>query len=278
MSKFIKHFLFIATLLIFYIFSDYFNLDLKILKFFVQEELVKEHKWPWIGLYFPIFQVVFYGTLIPTIYILLKETYKLFKSWRAQEAINANILLVWIILNFGINGILINLVSKNTIPRPRPKEIAQYMGLPGVHYWTLKDVLTFKYKNSKMHTRQYHNGKNYFQSFPSGHASLAFAFLGLVFWIFLNQGVINIKLLIFGLIWSIFIAQMRMSQGGHYFSDIITSLWLNLYIPFLLIHIKKFLNKPFNSSSMGYLFFSTVNLIAIIFVILSFLKIKFYYL
>lgn len=112
-------------------------------------------------------------------------------------------------------GILINLLFKGFICRPRP---VQTLNFGGSELFKPFYHLSFAYPNA-------------FKSFPSGHATMGFYFFNLIF---LGQRLNNLLLINFGALCSIFfglsLSIARIAQGGHFFSDTLISLCLIWYV------------------------------------------------
>ncbi len=100
-------------------------------------------------------------------------------------------------------GLIVNVVLKDNLGRPRPREIVEFQGqYQFIQAWQRGDAGT----NS---------------SFPSGHAAIAFAIIGP--WFIMrrrNQGdEYQYLLVILG--WGGVVGAARILQGGHFLSDVI---------------------------------------------------------
>jgi membrane-associated PAP2 superfamily phosphatase len=103
-------------------------------------------------------------------------------------------------------GVLVNLVLKDNLNRPRPHETVEFGGhLQFVPVW---GPCAFRNENS---------------SFPSGHAALGFFMIAPAFACFRWNKPLAITLLMAGITWGSLMGIARILQGGHYPSDVIWS-------------------------------------------------------
>ncbi len=117
-------------------------------------------------------------------------------AWRKQ----ALFILVFVALG---PGLVVNVLLKDTLGKPRPSQVIEFGGeYPYAQFWEPGTGAG--------------NG-----SFPSGHASVAFALMGP--WFFLRQRHKRMAaaFLIGGLVWGALVGLSRIAQGGHFFSDVI---------------------------------------------------------
>ncbi|MGA8163705.1 MAG: phosphatase PAP2 family protein [Waddliaceae bacterium] len=134
------------------------------------------------------------------------------KSWRPH----ALVLVLTLVVGAGVISYA---VFKSHWGRPRPRQVIQFGG--------------------QQEFRPFYQ-PNFFQqpepskSFPSGHCTMGFYFFAVVF---LGMRLRNKAIFYLGLLFTIFLGLAlsftRMAQGGHFFSDVITSaliMWLTALI------------------------------------------------
>jgi membrane-associated PAP2 superfamily phosphatase/SAM-dependent methyltransferase len=106
-------------------------------------------------------------------------------------------------------GLMVNAVSKSHFHRPRPRETVAFGG--DQHFVPVGD-----FEGSK-------EGK----SFPSGHASMGFYWLGLFIFYWRRNRILAWTFAGIGLIHGCLLGLVRMAQGGHWFSDV---LWAAAFV------------------------------------------------
>ena len=119
-----------------------------------------------------------------------------FRTWR-------RIFLFNILLGVLAPGVITNVLLKEYWGRPRPREVIE---TGGRHVF--EPVLTLDYSSK---------GK----SFPCGHATSGFYFLGGFFLLRRHRRSLAAGLFWFGAIFGALLGLARMTQGGHYFSDVV---------------------------------------------------------
>lgn len=136
-------------------------------------------------------------------------------SFLKNKKIYALFLLLTIVLG---PGLIINSFLKMSCGRPRPREVVQYQG-----NW------------------QYHNvwekgvtGKG--KSFPCGHCSVGFVFVAFYFIFYRKRKFLAYTFLLLGISYGGLIGLARMSQGGHFFSDMLWSGIVVFFSGWLLYH------------------------------------------
>ena len=128
-------------------------------------------------------------------------------------------------------GLVANVLLKDNLGRPRPREVVEFNGQHQFHlFWEPGDA-----------------GSN--SSFPSGHATIAFAVIGPWF-LFRRLRREDARFLLFvGIGWGTLVGITRILQGGHFLSD---TLWAGgiVYIvgQLLSIWLKPELPEPDNVS------------------------------
>lgn len=115
-------------------------------------------------------------------------------------------------------GVVTNLILKEHWGRPRPREV---QGLGG--YSNFEKVL---------HIDKSSNGK----SFPCGHATMGYFFVGGFFLLRRYRRDWAWFFLVLGLVLGFFMGIARMCQGGHYFSDVMWSGAIIYFVSMLLYY------------------------------------------
>jgi membrane-associated PAP2 superfamily phosphatase len=103
-------------------------------------------------------------------------------------------------------GLLVNGVLKPNFARPKPGEIREFGG-----YHEFQPVGHIG--ASKVN-----------RSFPSGHAAMGFALMAPAFALFPAKKIWALGFLTLGCVTGAFIGTVRISQGGHFLSDVVWSL------------------------------------------------------
>ena len=100
-------------------------------------------------------------------------------------------------------GLLVNVILKDHLGRPRPQELTEFGGRQQfVQFWqTGPDI-----KNS---------------SFPSGHASIAFSLMAPWFIFRKRRRSLGLSFLWLGIGFGLLVGITRMMQGGHFLSDVL---------------------------------------------------------
>jgi membrane-associated PAP2 superfamily phosphatase len=102
-------------------------------------------------------------------------------------------------------GLVINVLLKDQLGRPRPREVVEYGGTHAyIPFWEFGDA-----------------GSN--SSFPSGHAAIAFFMIAPWFVLRDEKPLLARAFLAFGLGWGIMVSIARILQGGHFLSDVVWS-------------------------------------------------------
>jgi lipid A 4'-phosphatase len=120
------------------------------------------------------------------------------RIWRRQS------LFMLLFLALG-PGLLVNVLLKDNLAKPRPRELIEFGG---------------QYRHTEFWQQgEYEQRRN--NSFPSGHASIAFAVMAP--WFFLRQAhQQRAKVFLAGGIgWGAVVGAARILQGGHFFSDVV---------------------------------------------------------
>ncbi len=146
-----------------------------------------------------------YGT-IPAAIILLLSLVGYAASWSIPRFRKWRRVFLFVVLSFAISsGVITNFILKEYWGRPRPRQLL----IMGGHQ-NFEPVLTYD-PSSK--------GK----SFPCGHATTGFFFLGGFFLLRRHRRELAWGFLILGLIFGALLGLARMVQGGHFFTDVVWS-------------------------------------------------------
>ncbi len=158
----------------------------------------------WEGMTDPFWLAIYHAAFIPALVLgsaalgllVLGVKYIHLHRWRRP----AVFVLVFLALG---PGLVINLMLKDTLGKPRPSEIVEFGGrYPYAQFWergTGND-----------------NG-----SFPSGHAAIAFAVMAPWFFLRETHRRCGGAFLVTGLVWGSVVGAARIVQGGHFLSDIL---------------------------------------------------------
>ena len=130
--------------------------------------------------------------------LLLGLRWQRLRSWRRQS------LFMLLFLALG-PGLLVNVLLKDHLVKPRPRELIEFGG---------QDHHTQFWQQGAAEPRQNN-------SFPSGHASIAFAMMGPWFFLRQRRRQMATTFLVSGIGWGAMVGAARILQGGHFFSDVI---------------------------------------------------------
>jgi len=144
-----------------------------------------------------------FGTF-PASGIVLLSAITYLASWSMPRFRKWRRVYLFIILSFAVSsGVITNVVLKEFWGRPRPKQV---LGMGG--HQKFEEALDF-HSNSK--------GK----SFPCGHATTGFFFVGGFFLLRRRRRDLARGFLIFGMIFGALMGLARMTQGAHFFTDVV---------------------------------------------------------
>ena len=122
--------------------------------------------------------------------------YSCFKKYRRQS------LFIVLMLALG-PGLLVNVILKDHLGRPRPQELTEFGGnYQFVQPWQPGPA-----------------GKN--SSFPCGHASIAFFLMAPWFMYRRSNHSLALGFLLLGLSFGLLVGMTRIMQGGHFLSDVL---------------------------------------------------------
>ncbi len=205
----------ILSLIILTLVISQFNLDIKVQKLFYQENSAssvwyqkENHFWQF-GYH--------YGTL-PAIVLTFSALIGLILSWIRPQIKNYRRYFLLIILTLIIGpGLFVNAILKDHWGRPRPRQVQKFSGK-----WEFKEVWQPGVP-----------GKG--KSFPCGHCSMGFFFITLYYSFKQKHKIIAYAGLGFSLFMGMFIGFARMSQGGHFLSDVLWS-WGLTYLTATILY------------------------------------------
>ncbi len=200
----------------------FFNIDIKIQRFFFDSNAWKYKDHPAVLFFykFSIYPALITG-VISILILSMGGFYKFAYKFR-----NAGIVfLLALILG---PGLLVNVIGKNFSGRPRPREIVEFGG-----DWKYKKIFEIGIP-----------GKGH--SFPCGHSSMGFIFYA-IYVVLRDKKKFKAYLwLLFSLLSGFAIGMARMAQGAHFLSDVI---WAGIFtfisaeIGFLILkYIEDYIN------------------------------------
>ncbi|MDZ7340710.1 MAG: phosphatase PAP2 family protein [candidate division KSB1 bacterium] len=201
-KKYIILFLEILSLAILTLLISYFDLDIKIQRLFYRGDSTSV----WFQKDNPFWRFGYhYGTL-PAILLAFAAVVGLVLSWIKPRLKSWRRYFLLIILTLIIGpGLLVNAIFKDHWGRPRPRQVQEFGGK-----WEFKEVW-----------EPGTPGKG--KSFPCGHCSMGFFFITLYYGWKRKRRWLAYSSLIFSIAMGLFIGFARISQGGHFFSDVIWS-------------------------------------------------------
>jgi len=201
-KKYIILLLEIFALIIVTLVISYFDLDIRIQSQFYRADSASV----WYQKENPVWQVGYhYGTL-PAILLAFAAALGFILSWIKPKMKNLRRYFLLIILTLVIGpGLLVNAIFKDHWGRPRPRQVQEFGGK-----WEFKEVW-----------ERGTPGKG--KSFPCGHCSMGFFFITLYFCWKRKHKILAYSSMVFSIALGFFIGLARISQGGHFFSDVIWS-------------------------------------------------------
>ncbi len=214
-KKYLIVFIEIIVLIILTLLISIFDLDIKIQRLFYQANSSSS---VWFLKENPFWQFGYhYGTL-PAILLTFAALIGLILSWIKPKIKNYRRYFWLIILTLFIGpGLLVNAVFKDHWGRPRPRQVQQFGGR-----WEFKQIW-----------QPGTPGKG--KSFPCGHCSMGFFFITLYYVFKRKRKVLASSSIAFSIALGLFIGFARISQGGHFLSDVLWS-WGLTYLTATILY------------------------------------------
>ncbi|HEX9973360.1 MAG TPA: phosphatase PAP2 family protein [bacterium] len=214
-KKYIILFLEIFALVILTLVISYFDLDIRVQRQFYHANSASV----WYQKENPFWQFGYhYGTL-PAILLTFSALIGFILSWIKPKIKNFRHYFLLIILTLVIGpGLLVNAVFKDHWGRPRPRQVQEFGGT-----WEFKEVWERGIP-----------GKG--KSFPCGHCSMGFFFITLYYCFKQKHKVLAYASFAFSIALGMFIGFARISQGGHFLSDVLWSWGLTFLTATLLYY------------------------------------------
>lgn len=190
----------ITVLLLLTVIIFFFEFDIKLQKHFYQPDsgwYLKNHPFWQFGYH--------YGTL-PAILLAVAALIGLILGWIKPKlkSLRRYFLLIMLTLIIG-PGVLVNAIFKDHWGRPRPRQVQEFGG-----NWEFKEVW-----------EPGTPGKG--KSFPCGHCSMGFFFIALYYCFKQKHKALAYASFAVSIALGLFIGFARISQGGHFLSDVLWS-------------------------------------------------------
>lgn len=199
----IKYLIILIEIIILFLLTitiSHIDLDIKAQQHFFQPDsgwYMKNHPFWQFGYH--------YGTL-PAILLAFAALIGLIFSWIKPKMISLRRYFLLIILTLIIGpGLLVNAIFKDHWGRPRPRQVQEFGG-----NWEFKEVW-----------EPGTPGKG--KSFPCGHCSMGFFFIALYYCFKQKHKTLAYASFAFSIALGVFIGFARISQGGHFLSDVVWS-------------------------------------------------------
>jgi lipid A 4'-phosphatase len=201
-TKYIIIFFEIFSLVFLTLFISYFDLDITTQRLFYHASSSSI----WFQKENPFWQFGYhYGTL-PAILLTFAALIGFILSWIKPKIKAYRRYFMFIILTLIIGpGLLINAVLKDHWGRPRPRQVQEFGGR-----WEFKEIW-----------QPGTPGKG--KSFPCGHCSMGFFFITIYYCFKRKHKALAYSSVVFSIAIGTFIGFARISQGGHFFSDVLWS-------------------------------------------------------
>ncbi len=190
----------ILALIILTLLISYFDLDIRVQRQFYRANSDSV----WYQKENPFWQFGYhYGTL-PAILLAFGALIGLILSWVKPGIQSLRRYLLLIILTLIIGpGLVVNAILKDHWGRPRPRQVQEFGG-----NWEFKEVWE-------------HGTPGKGKSFPCGHCSMGFFFITLYYCFKQKHQALAYASFAFSIALGMFIGFARISQGGHFLSDVL---------------------------------------------------------
>lgn len=167
----------------------------------------------------PFWKTIYVWGVLPSVVVVLSALVAFSLSWYWQSLRRWRRVFLFVILTAVIGpGVITNGILKEYWGRPRPRDIE---GMGGHNAF---EPVFSRHDSS--------SGK----SFPCGHATVGFYFLGGYFLFRRHRRAIAEGFLFIGLTSGILLGIARMAQGGHFFTDVIWAGAICYFTPMVLYH------------------------------------------
>ncbi len=185
---------------------------------------VPGQRWPGPGVTEDIWCLIYRVTPIPSILLGITALLVVMLGIRYISLRHYRKPAVFMLLLLALGpGLLVNVLFKENLGRPRPREVTDFNGSHAYHqFWEHGPTTT----NS---------------SFPSGHASMAFATMGP--WFLIRRRVdkkLEYGVLATAITWGGLVGYARIYQGAHFLSDIV---WAGAFV-YIIGELLAILIKP----------------------------------
>ncbi len=165
----------------------------------------------------PVFSFVYHWGNIPALILAVGSLIGFVLSFSRARLMAFRKIFIYLVLVLVMGpGLLVNSLLKDQWGRPRPRDVVEFGG-------------DYKYERP-LQVDTTSPGK----SFPCGHATMGFYFIALAMVLRKNKGRLASWVMSFALLYGSLIGLARMTQGGHFLSDVIWAGALIWLVSFLL--------------------------------------------
>jgi lipid A 4'-phosphatase len=212
-----KHLLFISfAFLVLLFITDYYSFDILISSFFY-----KDGTWSGNTNFITVF-LRKYGTWFANLTAIISLV--LLFIHKKKRKLYTYMILVLLVGS----GLVVNVLMKGHWGRPRPRIIKEFNGKENYRSFLRPKFQLKKYTGD-------------YASFPSGHAANGFYLFAFFFmFIYLKKKKLSYLSLSFALVYGVLMSYTRISQGAHFFSDVVCSAYIMYTVSY--IFYKRLLN------------------------------------